>query len=73
MGSVLRQLKFEPVILLMALALGPILERSFIQSLYLTQGDMLEILTRPIAGTMIFISILVIFIPILKRIYKSLF
>lgn len=72
-GYVLRQLKFEPVILLMALALGPILERSFIQSLYLTQGDMLEILTRPIAGTMIFISILVIFIPILKRIYKSLF
>ena len=72
-GYVLRQLKFEPVILLMALALGPILERSFIQSLYLTQGDLFEILTRPIAGTMIFISILVIFIPILKRIYKSLF
>jgi putative tricarboxylic transport membrane protein len=72
-GYVLRQLKFEPVILLMALALGPILERSFIQSLYLTQGDLVEILTRPIAGTMIFISILVIFIPILKRIYKSLF
>jgi putative tricarboxylic transport membrane protein len=72
-GYVLRQLKFEPVILLMALALGPILERSFIQSLYLTQGDMLEILTRPIAGAMIFISILVIFIPVLKKIYKSLF
>ena len=72
-GYVLRQLKFEPVILLMALALGPILERSFIQSLYLTQGEMLEILTRPIAGAMIFISILVIFIPVLKKIYKSLF
>jgi TctA family transporter len=57
----------------MALALGPILERSFIQSLYLTQGDLLEILTRPIAGTMIFIALLVVLIPFIQRIYKNLF
>ncbi len=72
-GYVLRQLKFEPVILLMALALGPILERSFIQSLYLTQGDLLEILTRPIAGSMIFIALLVVLMPFIQRIYKNLF
>ena len=71
-GYALRQLKFEPVILLMALALGPILERSFIQSLYLTQGDLLEILTRPIAGSMVFIALLVVLIPFIQRIYKNL-
>jgi len=72
-GYVLRQLKFEPVILLMALALGPILERSFIQSLYLTQGDLLEILTRPIAGSMIFIALLVVLIPFIQKICRNLF
>jgi len=55
------------------LALGPILERSFIQSLYLTQGDLLEILTRPIAGSMVFIALLVVLIPFIQRIYKKSF
>jgi TctA family transporter len=57
----------------MALALGPILERSFIQSLYLTQGDLLEILTRPIAGSMIFIALVVVFMPFIQKIYRNLF
>jgi putative tricarboxylic transport membrane protein len=65
-GYVLRQLKFEPVILLMALALGPILERSFLQSLYLTQGDLGDILTRPIAGTMLVIAAVVLVYPMLQ-------
>jgi putative tricarboxylic transport membrane protein len=65
-GYVLRQLKFEPAILLMALALGPILERSFLQSLYLTQGSALDIVQRPIAGTMFAIAFLVLVYPMLK-------
>jgi putative tricarboxylic transport membrane protein len=65
-GYVLRQLKFEPVILLMALALGPILERSFLQSLYLTQGDLTDIMTRPIAGTMLVIAAMVLIYPMLQ-------
>jgi len=65
-GYVLRQLKFEPVILLMALALGPILERSFLQSLYLTQGDLADIMTRPIAGTMLVIAAAVLIYPLLQ-------
>jgi putative tricarboxylic transport membrane protein len=65
-GYVLRQLKFEPVILLMALALGPILERSFLQSLYMTQGDLTDIMTRPIAGTMLVIAGLVLVYPLLQ-------
>ena len=63
-GYGLRYLKFEPAILLMALALGPILERSFLQSLFLTQGNLIEILERPIAGTMFAIAVLVLLQPI---------
>jgi putative tricarboxylic transport membrane protein len=73
-GYGLRCLKFEPAILLMALALGPILERSFLQSLFLTQGNLVEILERPIAGTMCVIAVLVLLQPIyqwLKSVRQS--
>jgi putative tricarboxylic transport membrane protein len=65
-GYVLRKLKFEPAILLMALALGPILERSFLQSLYLAQGSWIEIVRRPIAGTMFAVALAVLLLPMLK-------
>ena len=68
-GYVLRQLKFEPAILLMALALGPILERSFLQSLYLTQGNLGEVMQRPIAGSMLVIALLVLIYPVLKWLF----
>ncbi len=68
-GYALRQLKFEPAILLMALALGPILERSFLQSLYLTQGNLSEVMQRPIAGSMLVIALLVLLYPVLKWLF----
>ena len=66
-GYLLRLLKFEPVILLMALALGPILERSSLQSLYLVQGDLWGIVMRPIAGTMFAIALVVLVYPIFQQ------
>jgi putative tricarboxylic transport membrane protein len=65
-GYVLRRLKFEPAILLMALALGPILERSFLQSLYLTQGNLVEVLSRPLAGVMFALAAVVLLLPLFK-------
>jgi putative tricarboxylic transport membrane protein len=52
-GYLLRKLRFEPAILVLALALGPILERTFIQSLYLVQGDWLQLFQRPITAAML--------------------
>ena len=66
-GYVLKRLKFEPAILLMALALGPILERSFLQSLYLTQGNLEEILERPIAGVMLTLAFIILVYPIILK------
>jgi len=66
-GYVLKRLQFEPAILLMALALGPILERSFLQSLYLTQGNLAEILERPIAGVMLLLAFITLVYPIILK------
>ena len=72
LGYVLRLLKFEPAILLMALALGPILERSFLQSLYLTQGEMAAIVERPLAGAMFVLAALVLLFPLVKHAVQRL-
>jgi putative tricarboxylic transport membrane protein len=69
-GYVLRRLKFEPAILLMALALGPILERSFLQSLYLTQGNLVEVLSRPLAGVMFALAAVVLLLPLFRRLLR---
>jgi putative tricarboxylic transport membrane protein len=72
-GYVLKRLKFEPVILLMALALGPVLERSMLQSLYLTQGDFVDIVLRPISGSILGLALIVLLYPVLKKLGHHLF
>ena len=66
-GYVLRKLRFEPAILVLALALGPILERSFLQSLYLVQGEWVEIFQRPITAGMLIAGLMVLTAPVLWR------
>ena len=56
----------------MALALGPILERSFLQSLYLTQGHLEEILERPIAGVMLILAFIILVYPIILKLLAGL-
>ena len=51
----------------MLLALGPILERSFLQSLYLVQGEWMEIFQRPITAGMLITGLLVLVAPALLR------
>ncbi len=70
-GYLLRKLRFEPAILVLALALGPILERSFLQSLYLVQGDWMQIFLRPIAAGMLIVGFLVLTIPALLRLLRQ--
>jgi putative tricarboxylic transport membrane protein len=66
----LRKLGFEPAILVLALALGPILERSFLQSLYLVQGEWIEIFQRPIAAGMLMTGLVVLVAPALLRLVR---
>ena len=69
-GYLLRKLRFEPAILVLALALGPILERSFLQSLYLVQGEWMQIFQRPITAGMLTSGFLVLAIPALLRLLR---
>ena len=55
----------------MLLALGPILERSFLQSLYLVQGEWMEIFLRPITAGMILTGLVVLVAPALLRLARG--
>jgi putative tricarboxylic transport membrane protein len=71
-GYLLRKLRFEPAILVLALALGPILERTFIQSLYLVQGDWMQILQRPITAAMLATGLAALAAPGLFRLGRRM-
>ena len=69
-GYLLRKLRFEPAILVLALALGPILERSFVQSLYLVQGEWIQMLQRPITAGMLVTGLAVLAAPAMMRLFR---
>ena len=60
LGYVMRKTGFEPGPLILAFVLGPIMERSFRQSLLISNGDPTIFFTRPISGTLIVIAALII-------------
>lgn len=52
-GYVLRKLDFDLAPLILAIILGPFLETSLRQSLYLSQGDVTIFVTRPLSGALL--------------------
>jgi putative tricarboxylic transport membrane protein len=60
LGYMMRKTGFEPGPLILAFVLGPIMERSFRQSLLISNGDPTIFFTRPISGTLIGIAALII-------------
>lgn len=65
LGYVFRKLRFDVAPMVLALVLGPILEKSFRQSLYMSQGDPLIFLQRPISGTLLAVLVAVLVAPAL--------
>ena len=60
LGYMMRKTGFEPGPLILAFVFGPIMERSFRQSLLISNGDPTIFFTRPISGTLIGIAALII-------------
>ena len=60
LGYMMRKTGFEPGPLILAFVLGPIMERSFRQSLLISNGDPTIFFTRPISGTLIGIAALIV-------------
>lgn len=61
--------KFDPAPLVLGMIIGPILEYSFRQSMVIFSGHFLTFFSRPLSGTILSISMLIIVFPILKYLF----
>ena len=67
-GYLMRKLDYPLAPAVLAIVLGPLAERSVRQSLIGSHGDISIFFTRPISGTIMFIAIILLVLPLLKLI-----
>lgn len=70
LGYVFRKLRFDPVPLVFALVLGPILERSLRQSLIISEGNWSIFVTRPISAVLLILTAALICLNMLSAFKK---
>lgn len=71
MGYLLRKYRYEAAPLILAFVLGPMLEDALRQSLIISEGSPKIFFTRPISGTILILTILLLLSPLLPRIRKK--
>jgi putative tricarboxylic transport membrane protein len=64
-GWALRKFGFEPALIVLALVLGPILEKTFRQTLIMTRGDLGMMADRPITIGLLLFALAVVLAPAL--------
>ena len=64
-GYLLRKADYPLAPLVLALVLGPLMEKSFRQTLIAEQGNMLAFIERPLSATFIFLSLLFFVWPLI--------
>ena len=57
--------------LVLALVLGPLMEKSFRQTLISEQGNIMAFIERPLSGTFIAISAIFFLLPLLKYVKRA--
>jgi putative tricarboxylic transport membrane protein len=62
-GYGLRKLALDPSPLVVALVLGPMMEKTLRQSLFMTRGSFVDILTRPLTMTLLLLGLAVLVAP----------
>jgi len=67
LGYGLRKLKIGVSPLVLAVVLGPLLEKSFRQSLYLSAGSLDIFITRPLSGMLLAVTLALFVLPPLRR------
>jgi putative tricarboxylic transport membrane protein len=70
MGYLMRKGGFPPAPLILAMILGPILERSLQQSLISSGGDASIFIEKPISSALLCVAAFLILTPILKRLWR---
>lgn len=71
-GFILKRTGFSPACLCLGLILGPILESDLRRAMILSRGDWSSFITRPISGTIIFATVLVLFGPLIKKWFNKI-
>jgi putative tricarboxylic transport membrane protein len=69
-GYLMRKTGFEPGPLILALALGEILERSFRQSMLISNGDLSIFVTRPVAAVILLCAAALVFTPFITAVRR---
>ncbi|MDJ0630754.1 MAG: tripartite tricarboxylate transporter permease [Rhodobacter sp.] len=67
-GYLLRKADYPLAPLVLALVLGPLMEKSFRQTLIAEQGNLLAFVERPLSGTFIALAALFFVLPLLKHV-----
>ena len=70
-GYLLRKANYPLAPLVLALVLGPLMEKSFRQTLIAEQGNVLAFIERPLSGTFIAIAALFFLLPLLRYLRRS--
>jgi len=70
-GYLMRKADYPMAPLVLALVLGPLMEKSFRQTLISEQGNVLAFIERPLSATFIAISAVFFLLPLLKYVKKS--
>jgi putative tricarboxylic transport membrane protein len=73
LGYLLRHLKYDLAPMVLALVLGPMMERSFREAMMISRGDLSVFVNRPIAGTILLVGVLALLGPTLIAWIRPLF
>jgi putative tricarboxylic transport membrane protein len=71
-GYLLRKADYPMAPLVLALVLGPLMEKSFRQTLIAEQGNVMAFIERPLSGTFIAISVVFFMLPMIKHVKRLL-
>ena len=69
-GYLLRKADYPPATLVLALVLGPMVEKALRQSLVMSQGDFSIFLTRPIAAGFVAVTVLSVLLPLVVGVFN---
>jgi putative tricarboxylic transport membrane protein len=72
LGYLLRRLRYDLAPLVLALILGPMMERSFREAMMISRGDLSVFVSRPISGTILLVGAIVLVAPLLMAWIKPL-
>lgn len=68
LGYLMRKLDFPAAPLVLGLVLGDGLERALRQSLMMSQGHLSILLTRPLSGGILLLTVIILFMPLLQKV-----